>query len=68
MIELLFVACLTSSPAICEERSELYLDVSRKTCLTRAQPQLARWTGQNPEWQIARWSCHSVDDGRARDA
>ncbi|OWU78261.1 hypothetical protein ATO1_13925 [Phaeobacter sp. 22II1-1F12B] len=61
MIELIFVACLSASPAECESRSMLYTDISTMTCVMRAQPELAKWTEAHPNWQIANWKCKTVN-------
>lgn len=58
MIELIFVACLRTSPDLCEQRSIAYLqDVGLLGCLMRAQPELAEWSLAHPMLQVARWSC-----------
>lgn len=59
MIELVIVACLARSPALCEERVLLYdaAEVGLLACVTSAQPQLARWSEEHPGFRIARWSC-----------
>ena len=63
MIELVFTVCLLSSAATCEEKSITYLDgVSARTCLRRAQPELARWHEGNPQWRVRRWTCRPVAD------
>jgi hypothetical protein len=61
MIELLFLACLSASPASCEERSLLYTDVTPMTCMLGAQPELARWAESNPRWIVGRWKCRYVN-------
>ena len=62
MIELVFVACLRSSPDLCEERSIAYLpDVSVMSCMMQAQPQLAQWSETHPDHHISRWSCVPSD-------
>jgi hypothetical protein len=60
MVELLFVACLSTQPATCEERSMLYNDITPMTCLMGAQPALADWVAGHPQYTISRWSCRSV--------
>lgn len=58
MIELFFIACLTTAPTACEERSIAYLDdVGLMECMMQAQPQLAEWTEAHPNLRVARWSC-----------
>ncbi len=61
MIELLFVACLSSDPAECQERSLLFTDVTPLTCVTGAQPELAKWVAAHPNYDVRRWTCRRVD-------
>ncbi len=63
MIELLFVACLSTAPNQCEQRSLLYTDISPMTCVMGAQPELAKWTESHPAFTIAGWTCRSVHPG-----
>ena len=62
MIELAFVACLSTAPDACERRSLYYSDITPMDCLMAAQPELARWLVDHPRYRVSRWSC------RARDA
>lgn len=66
MIELLFVACLQTSPLECQERSIIYTDISPDACLSNAPPELAKWAADHPKWMIARWKCAIV--GVVQDA
>jgi hypothetical protein len=62
LIELVFVACLRTTPELCEERSIAYLpDMSLMTCMMQAQPELAQWSEAHPEHRVARWSCVTSD-------
>ena len=63
MIELIFIACLSASPEDCEERSMIYTDISPMTCLTGAQPELAKWVQSHPRWHVARWRCSAIRQG-----
>ncbi|SFK00923.1 hypothetical protein [Celeribacter neptunius] len=66
MIELLFVACLSTSPDACEERSLLFTDITPMTCMMGAQPELAKWTEQHPAYTVSRWSCHMLRQGEQK--
>lgn len=57
MIELLFVTCLSLAPTDCRERSLLFTDITRMTCMVGAQPELAKWAKSHPKWSIGRWKC-----------
>ncbi len=63
MIELIFIACLSTAPGQCRERSLLYADISARVCVMRAQPELARWAEAHPRWRVARWRCAPVRPG-----
>ncbi len=67
MIELLFVACLSTAPEQCQERSLLFTDVSTMNCLMGAQPELAKWTQTHPRYTVAGWKCRNLRPGE-RDA
>jgi hypothetical protein len=61
MIELVFLACLRTMPAECEERSLAYLpELGPSVCMAQAQPWLAAWTEAHPGFIIARWTCREV--------
>ncbi|WP_299740812.1 hypothetical protein [uncultured Roseobacter sp.] len=60
MIELLFVACLSTAPDECRERSLVFTDVSPMQCLMSAQPELAKWTASHPNQEIKSWRCRTV--------
>jgi hypothetical protein len=30
-------------------------------CMMGAQPQLARWVSEHPNWRIAEWTCRPVE-------
>lgn len=58
MIALVFVACLQSSPNVCQEQNLLFSEaMSPMTCLMQAQPRLAEWNNENPKWRIGSWRC-----------
>lgn len=60
MIELLFVACMASSPDDCQQQSLLYTDMSPMACMMAAQPELAKWIEAHPNFQIRNWRCKTV--------
>lgn len=64
MIELIFVACLQTSPSVCEEKSMQYAEqMTPMACSMAAQPELARWTEAHPGWNVTRWKCQQVRAG-----
>ena len=60
MIELLFVACLSTAPDQCEERSMIFTDVTPMACMMGAQPELAKWAATHPAFRVAGWKCQQV--------
>ncbi|MGR3794875.1 hypothetical protein [Vannielia sp. SX4] len=63
MIELAFVTCLATSPTDCENRSLLFQEGTPMSCMMTAQPQLAQWINEHPNWTIARWKCRAFKPG-----
>ncbi|WP_417718732.1 hypothetical protein [Salipiger sp.] len=63
MIELLFVACLSTAPDQCQERSLLFTDITPMTCMMGAQPELAKWTTTHPAFTVRGWKCRAVKPG-----
>ena len=62
MIELIFVACLATEPAQCENKALQFAeDLTPMACLMGAQPQLAQWTNQHPKWRIKSWKCQTLN-------
>lgn len=59
MVTLLFITCLTASPAVCQERSMKFFGASPMTCMLSAQGELAKWAEMYPDHTISRWSCRS---------
>jgi hypothetical protein len=62
MIELVFVVCLITAPGHCEDhRDVLPPDVGLMQCMIGAQPHLAGWAAQHPDYKIVRWSCGAIN-------
>jgi hypothetical protein len=58
MIELVFIVCLTTMPASCEERVLSFIAASSPVaCLMQAQPELANWAREHPGYTIKHWQC-----------
>ncbi len=64
MIELLIKACvfstqLTAPQGECRDFSLLFDagEVSIMTCMTQAQPIIARWKDSHHNWEVQRWQC-----------
>jgi hypothetical protein len=59
MIELFVSVCLITDPANCRDvRLDYSLDAtSMRECVYSSQLTAARWSGDNPDWQVHRLSC-----------
>lgn len=60
MIELLFIACLKTSPDVCEEKTMSFLTSGRSSpavCTMHAMQQLAEWSAQHPAYTVTTWRC-----------
>ncbi|WP_245841024.1 hypothetical protein [Puniceibacterium sediminis] len=38
----------------------LFTDITPMTCMMGAQPELAKWANEHPNWQVARWKCQML--------
>lgn len=65
MIELAFMVCLRAEPTTCENRAMQFADMSMTACVMGAQPQLALWQSDHPDWVIQGWSCRPLGLGRS---
>lgn len=63
MLAIVISVCLVSDPTICRnERIPLNVNVSPNRCAMGAQPYVAKWTGEHPDWRVVRWRCSSADE------
>jgi hypothetical protein len=57
-IELIVAVCLNVSPTDCREMHFQFVEErSLNNCMARAQPYMARWAADHPQWTIVRWKC-----------
>ena len=57
-INLILTICAVSSPATCEERNLVFSsDFSLRQCVMAAQPYIAQWVGEHPNWTAVKWRC-----------
>lgn len=66
MIELIFAACLSTTPETCENRSIWFIDTTAAECQTGASRQIAKWRAVHPGWDVANWSCDQIEARRAQ--
>lgn len=64
-IEIVFLACALARPDHCEDkRLQFAWRGSLRQCVMAAQPYLAQWIGEHPQWTIKEYHCEYP---RARD-
>jgi hypothetical protein len=56
-MEVVLTVCLVSNHLVCEERRFPFESDGSPMQCARAQPAIAAWVGDHPEWLVARWSC-----------
>ena len=57
-ITLIVTVCAVSSPETCEERNLVFsADFSLRQCAMAAQPYIAQWVGEHPNWTAVKWRC-----------
>ncbi len=57
-INLILTVCAVASPANCEERNLVFSsNFSLRQCVVAAQPYIAQWVGEHPNWTAVKWRC-----------
>jgi hypothetical protein len=57
-IAIVFTVCALTHPDRCqEERLAFAWHGSLRSCVMSAQPYLAQWIGEHPQWSIQRYHC-----------
>jgi hypothetical protein len=68
VLELVFIACLKVTPAVCSEQRLAFLARSNlAVCTLHAQQHLAAWARDHSDFTIASWRCEDPSR-RAIDA
>jgi hypothetical protein len=58
LVDLVLVACTLVSPGACREYHLMFqTSGSLRSCTMQAQPYLAQWVGEHPNFRVARWHC-----------
>ena len=58
MLSIILSACLIANPKQCQDfKIQVDFQMPAKYCPVRAQPVVAQWAGDHPQWQIERWKC-----------
>ena len=63
MYELIISACMISSPQTCKDIHLTYMDkiATPFQCMRYGQPEMAKWSVTNPDWNIKKFRCGRVD-------
>ena len=58
MLSIILSACLIADPGQCREfKIQTDFQMPAKYCTMAAQPIVAQWAGEHPQWEIKGWSC-----------
>ena len=58
MIEIILTVCAIANPASCEDKYlQFAWDGSHNQCMMAAQPYIAQWIGDHPQWAAKKWTC-----------
>lgn len=58
MIAIILSACLINDASVCRDhRIQLMSQASEIQCLMAAQPEIAKWSEEHPQWRVVRWKC-----------
>ena len=57
-IDLIVTVCAVASPTVCEEQHLVFTStVSPRQCVMAAQPYIAQWVSEHPNWTAVKWRC-----------
>ncbi len=69
LVAIVFTVCALAHPAQCEEqRLEYEWHGSLRACVVNAQPYLAQWIGEHPNWNIKEFHCELPNTNDKADA
>jgi hypothetical protein len=58
MIEIILTVCAVANPANCEDKYlQFAWEGSINQCMMGAQPYIAQWIGDHPQWTATKWTC-----------
>jgi len=65
MVDLVLSVCLLSNPSACEDK-HLYFEWhgSLNACMFQAQPYIAAYMSEHPQYKLVRWRCEVPDTSR----
>lgn len=60
MLSIILSGCLIAQPTQCREfKIQTDFQMPAKYCTMKAQPVVAQWSGEHPQWEIKSWKCQS---------
>jgi hypothetical protein len=60
MLSIILSGCLIAHPAQCQDfKIQTDFQMPAKYCTMKAQPVVAQWAGEHPQWEIKAWRCQS---------
>ena len=58
MIEIILTVCAIANPTYCEDKYlQFAWEGSLSQCMMGAQPYIAQWIGNHPQWTATKWTC-----------
>src|SRR6202000_668053 len=67
MIEIVLTVCAIANPANCEDKYlQFAWDGSLNQCMMAAQPYIAQWIGNHPQWTATKWTCENPGHGKRK--
>jgi hypothetical protein len=69
LIEIIITVCAVLQPNVCEERHlQFSWQGSQRQCMAQAQPYIAQWINEHPNWTAVRWRCEIPGSREKADA
>jgi hypothetical protein len=57
-IEIVVTVCAIAQPSLCDDKHLQFVwEGSLKQCVMAAQPYIARWIGDHPQWVVKSYHC-----------
>ncbi len=69
LVAIVFTVCVVAHPSQCQEQRLQYeWHGSLRACVENAQPYLAQWIGEHPNWSIKKFHCEFPNANDKADA
>ena len=69
LVEIIILVCAIARPDHCEDKHlQFAWQGSLKQCVTAAQPYIARWIGEHPQWTVKKYHCEYPHPGDRAEA